>query len=127
MKATVKATKEIDVKYVLVTVPVKYDNEDLPEDFFGRHGDLWCVMIDVDTGVIRGYRGEPFDLSMKVVDQGSYELLDIDHQLLAEIDQDYVPHGLIPGRYGDYIEFKIDANGKITNWHKNPSVDEFFR
>lgn len=127
MKVTIPTTKEIDVKYVMVTVPVRYEEEDMPHNFFGRHGDIWSVLIDVDTGVIQGYTGAELDLSMKVVDQGIYELLDADHQSLAIIDQDYVPHGLIPGRWGDYIDMEIDATGKIANWKSQPNFEDFFK
>jgi hypothetical protein len=38
----------------------------------------------------------------------------------------YVPNDLVPGSYGDYVELSINEEGVITNWPKNPSVDEFF-
>jgi phosphoribosylformylglycinamidine (FGAM) synthase PurS component len=64
---------------------------------------------------------------MKVRDRGSYTLLDPQMQTIAKIEQDYVPHGVIPGSYGDYIELDIDANGKIRNWPKSFDLHEFFR
>lgn len=52
---------------------------------------------------------------MKVTDGGSYYLLDRDGLVLASREHEYVP-GCIPGSYGDYIEFNIDADGVLTNW-----------
>ena len=45
--------------------------------------------------------------------------------MIADIVQDYVPHGVVPGEYGDYVILKIDK-GRIVNWPAKPDVSEFF-
>ena len=56
---------------------------------------------------------------MKVVDMGTYRAI------VGEVVEDYVPHGVIPGEYGDYVDFDIDENGVITNWPKHPDIRQF--
>lgn len=126
MKPRVRINKEIEVHFVRVTLPVCYGTEDMPEDFFGRSKDVWRVTIDIETGKIIGWKGESFHLHMKVCDGGRYVLKDGDSD---EIDylHDYVPHGLIPGECGDYVDLHIDATGRITNWPKQPDLSAFFK
>jgi hypothetical protein len=45
----------------------------------------------------------------------------------CSIEQNYVPHGLIPGEYGDYVSLKINEQGIITNWPKHPDIREFIK
>ncbi len=59
-------------------------------------------------------------------DAGTYSLYDVGGDCLATING-YVPNGVVPGSYGDYIELKIDENGFITNWPKLPNVEELLR
>ncbi len=127
MKATVMVQKEIDIKYLYISVPVRYDDEDIPYDFPLRNGDNWSATVEVDTGKITEWpKGKTGSMFMKVVDGGTYILRDESKNEVARIDEDYVPNSLIPGEYGDYIHLEIDENGVITNWLKNPSVDDFF-
>lgn len=127
MKAIVKLDAEVEIKWVDIEVEVRYGDEDIPYDFPGRTGDTWKAKVDIDTGHIEGYpRGQPFDLHMKVVDAGSYAIRGKDDNLIAEIDGDYVPHGVVPGEYGDYLVLKIDNDGVITNWPKSPNISAFF-
>ena len=62
----------------------------------------------------------------KVVDCGTYTLCDYALNTIAQLKEEYVPHGVVPGEDGDYIELNIDKNGIITNWPKNPDVSKFF-
>jgi hypothetical protein len=108
-------------------VPVRYQEEDIPNDFPLRQGDMWDATVDIDTGKIQNWpQGKTGDMHMKVCDGGTYTLLDKDGKSLAEI-ADYIPNSVVPGEYGDYIELKIDATGTITNWPKDPDVGKFFR
>lgn len=126
MKTTIKVKKEIEVKYVQLEVPVKYDDEDMPFDFPFRDGDIWSPLIDIDNGKIIDYEySERWPLHMKITDGGSYYLLDENKELLLKIEDDYVPNRLIPGSYGDYIEMNILPDGKIENWYKKPSLKDF--
>lgn len=127
MKTKVKAVQEIEIKSIIINVPVRYEEEDIPYDFPMRHGDQWSATVDIDTGQIQGWpQGKVGHLYMKVVDGGSYNLVGDQGQTLAT-RQDYVPHGIVPGEYGDYIDLKINEHGVITNWPKNPDVSAFFQ
>lgn len=126
MKTTVTKPVEIDIATVLINVPVRYGDEDIPFDFPLRNGDVWKAYVNIDTGIIRDWpAGKTGDMHMKVCDSGEYTLFDPLGSPIAE-RSDYVPNGLIPGEYGDYISLKIGANGKITNWPKHPKFTEFF-
>lgn len=127
MKYTIKVEKEIYIKYIEVTLPIYYEKEDMPYDFPMRNGGVWAAIVDIDSGKIERWpQGREGSFYMKVCDSGTYELLDPNFKSIVEI-QDYVPNSLIPGEWGDYVDLKIDKEGYITNWPKNPSVSEFFR
>lgn len=124
MKAKILIEKEI--KFVKVEVAVRYDDEDIPYDFPLRKGDVWSAKIDIDKGQIIGWpKGKSGQLAMKVCDQGTYTLFDENEEEVLKIEEDYVPNSLLPGKYGDYIDLKINEDGIITNWYKNPSIEDF--
>lgn len=126
MKATIKIEKEVEIAMIKIDVAVRYDEEDIPNDFPLRKGDMWSAIVEVDTGKILDWPiGRSGEMYMKVVDGGSYYLLDKEGNTVLSLEQDYVPHGIVPGKYGDYIELKINDQGIITNWKKNPSIDDF--
>jgi hypothetical protein len=122
-----KLTKMIEAEYeadnVQINVAVRYDEEDIPNDFPGRERDTLRMTIDINTGVIRNWPKDhgAFDLYMNVCDQGSYRICDKDDNVIYEVEEDYVP-GFVPGKYGDYIDFKIDATGKIANWPSKSKI-----
>lgn len=129
MKYTVKRPQEIEIKFLHINIPVRYGEEDISNNFPMRHGDQWEAVIDIDTGKIEAWpEGQTGEFYMKVCDSGCYRLLDADRQEVGCIEKNYIPHGLVPGEYGDYVEFKIDATGTITNWPKPIDIDlsEFF-
>lgn len=131
MKITVLRPTEITITHIKLTLPVRYGEQDIPKDFPLRSGDVWQAMVNIDTGVIDNWPiGESGVLEMKVCDEGTYMLYTYfgDHwDAVAKIKQDYVPHGVVPGRYGDYVRLEIDASGCITNWPKKPDVSSFFQ
>ena len=132
MKTTIR--KEVEVKYLRVHIPVRYDEEDIPKDFplrieveNDKDGyDWWDATIEVDTAKIlnwpQGVTGEMF---MKVCDEGSYFLLDESGETIKEIIEDYVPNNILPGEYGDYVSLAINEEGIITNWYDSPSFEDF--
>lgn len=127
MKFKVKMPVEIEIAYVRISVPVRYEEEDIPNDFPLRVGDTWSASVDMDTGKIHGWPiGKAGSLEMKVCDEGTYTLYGKDGNLMATREQDYVPHGVVPGEYGDYIKLEINADGIITNWRKAPNIEQFF-
>lgn len=125
MKVTVTKPVEINITHVLIEVPVRYEEEDIPGDFPLRVGDMWTALVDADTGSIEAWpKGKSGHLRMKVCDCGNYVLFS-EGSIVARIDGDYVPHSIIPGEYGDYIDLEIDESGTITNWPKDSDFDGF--
>lgn len=137
MKVTTRNNQEIEVKYVKVELPIRYEKEDMPKNFplryekpDDRYGyDWWQATIEIDTGKIQEWPlGETGQFYMKVCDEGSYFLLSENQQVVAALEKDYVPNRLLPPAdgYGDYISFELQADGVIANWYKRPSVTDFF-
>lgn len=125
MKFIQNIQREVDVQTIDVILPVRYDDEDIPYDAPMRHGEIWQAEIDIATGEIYDWPwGKTLNMYMKVVDTGTYILRDGDGTIIAE-RQDYVPHGIIPGEYGDYVDLIINENGKITNWPKTIDLSAF--
>ncbi len=134
MKFKVKQPVEIDLKYITIGFPV--DADDIAEDNLTALIDPaqpnWLEFrVDIETGKIQDFRGDPdesYDIYVKVVDRGVYSLIDAKGSVVAELDREYVPHGIVPGQYGDYIKLKIHGGKSIiTNWPKKPDVSEFFK
>ena len=131
MKVKVKVEKEIEVTHIRITLPVRYGTEDILNDFPLRNGEVWQAMVEMDTGRILDWPDDPrfqqCHLEMKVVDEGTYILYDYSSDDFEEVAklQDYVPHGVVPGEWSDYVYLDIDK-GVITNWPKKPDLDAFF-
>lgn len=135
MKVPIKIIKEIEIKYCQVRVNVRnWENsiiDGVPDEEGKltpcREGDLWCPLINIDTGeIINWSRGITAKIHFKVCDEGSYYLQDEECTSHLSIEEDYVPNLLIPGTYGDYIIMDIDINGNIAQWKKNPDISEFY-
>ncbi len=131
MILTVTKPVEIEASTIRLELPDRYSGEDIGEDFPGRHKrdgskHHWIsLIVDIDTGVIRNWPESfavPFDLHMKVCDEGIYTLFDEAGNELAKIE-DYVPD-CVPGKYGDYVEFTIEAGGVITQWKDRCDPDD---
>lgn len=120
MKIRVKRYVEIEVDRVRVCLPVRYEEEDIPNDFPLRNGDQWTGTIRLSDGQIlewpEGAKGGKME--MKVCDSGEYVAISSTGKEFAPV-RDYVPDCIPEG--GDYIEFNIDDSGRITNW--NPRAD----
>lgn len=134
MKATIKVEKEVEIRTVLIDIAPRYigdsDDDDMPSDFplLNAEKTAWIASVDIDTGAISGWTvGEKRSMYVKVCDAGTYRLIDSEGNEVAARVNDYVPHGVVPGDYGDYVDLKIDENGIITNWPKHPDISEFFR
>lgn len=126
MKLIVKRPVEIEVSHILIAVAVRYEEEDIPNDFPLRDGDIWRAKVEIDTGKIEGWpQGKTGDMHMKVCDEGTYTLLSPAGNEIAKLENEYVPNDVVPGEDGDYIELKIDENGVITNWPKKLTSEDF--
>lgn len=125
MKQEVMVKKEIDAKFISINLPVRYGDEDIAFDFPLRDGDVWQATVEIDSGNIKGWpAGKSGSLYMKVTDSGVYTIYDLDMNELAKLN-DYVPHGIVPGEYGDYVNLEIDETGHILNWSPR-NLDDFF-
>lgn len=125
MKFERKIIETVDVKYLGINLPVRYGDEDIPYDAPRRFRDTWDAYIDIDEGIVLNWpQGKTLDMYMKVTDSGVYTLYTDEMQEVAS-RHDYVPHGLVPGEWGDYVHLVIDENGKITNWPAKISLEDF--
>lgn len=127
MKVTVKIEKEVELKTLVVKAGVHYYEgatvngvEDTEGDLIPcKKGELWCPIIDIDSGVITNWKqGVKAEVHYKVRDAGSYYLQDVEGNIILSIEQDSVPKMMCPktSGYGNYIIMDIDENGKIANW-----------
>lgn len=125
MIVEITKTELVNIKTLSMQVGVRFWEDGTPEDMPFRDGDCWCPDIDIDSGTIIDWpHGVEADVYYKVCDSGCYQLLDGDDYLVSELVNEYVPHGCVPGEYGDYVIMQIDGDGKILNW-KRPSFHEF--
>lgn len=91
-----------------------------------QKGELWAPVIRLSDGVLMDWPdGFEADVHYKVCDQGEYWLLDEALRRVAKWASHYVPdeflcHG--DNGYGDYIIFRVGADGKIANW-RTPGID----
>ena len=89
-------------------------------------GWLLELTIDLDTGRINRWppaAGGAW-VNVKAQDAGSYEILDAAGEVIVN-RWDYVPHGVVPGDFGDYVRLQIDSDGVITNWPDEVNLAEF--
>lgn len=137
---TVTRKEQVEVSAIRITIPVRYEEEDIPNDFPFRNGDTWSATITMDGRIVNWsdehkawfakntlmrMKGDYFLFHMKVCDTGQYELLAADGTVIVNVEDCYVPDGVIPGEYGDYVILHINADGKVLNWPKNPDFSEF--
>lgn len=127
MKVTIKVEKEVELKTLLIKADVRYWEdaivngiEDIDGDLIPcKQGELWCPIIDIDSGVITNWeQGIKAEVHYKVCDAGSYYLQDSEGNTVLSIEENYVPKIMCPKEsgYGDYIIMDIDENGKIANF-----------
>lgn len=91
-----------------------------------RNGDLWCPVIRLSDGAVVDWpAGMTASIHYKVCDQGEYWLLDSERKRVAKWGGDYVPDDFLchgDRGYGDYIIFKVGADGVIAKW-RAPEVE----
>jgi len=135
MKTTILVKQEVNIVTLQVAAKVRYWNdaeingESDSEDgklIPCKEGELWCPIIDFDKGIITNWeQGKSAEIHYKVCDAGSYYLKDSEGNIIAKIEEDYVPEILCPADdgYGDYIIMNVDENGLIEDWKH--SLDGF--
>lgn len=118
MKIRYPTTAEAEATAIRCTLPIRYeeDLEELGDDFPGLSGKSLALDLDIDTATVRNWpAGRTASLHLKVVDEGSYELLAGDGTVLASCRDDYVP-SCIPSEWGDYVVMSIEEDGRISGW-----------
>lgn len=143
-----------EIKYMRLVLPIRYGEEDLPEFFPWRNDDILDFTYNIKTGEIlnpenkrmvtgpiiewnKSHKRVPrekleneyiYELNdLKVVDEGSYYLLDENLEILYSLKEEYVPDSYsVDGEYGDYINLHIDLlNWKLVNFRKDATFKEF--
>lgn len=115
MKITLTRPTDFEADAIACRMNVRHGDEDIPRDFFGRSGDTLILVLDLDRRAVRGWpTGQTAHVHMKVCDEGNYDLLDRDGEVIAT-REGYVP-GCVPGKYGDYFIASIGPDGVIEGW-----------
>jgi hypothetical protein len=123
MKVKIPSVIEYNVTHIALECAVNYEEEEIPNDFPGRTGDMWRAKINLVTGKIEGWpQGRAEDMHLTVKDCGTYALISDDGREIWRQENGYVPHCVIPGSYGDTVELKIATDGVITNWPRRPDL-----
>lgn len=130
MKTEQFVKTEIEIDTIIIDIKCRYvgdgEDDDVPTNTPMLTGDTWLAVVEIDTGKIKHWpKGKSVNLYSKVCDAGVYTLCSPDGSPVAAI-AGYVPHGVVPGDWGDYVDLKIDENGVITNWPENTDVSDFF-
>jgi hypothetical protein len=122
-----------NAKYIEVSAGVRYWEDATVngiEDTDGkiplRRGANWEPVINLSTGAVKDWPvGTTATVHYKVCDAGEYWLQDEDGKRIAKWRGYYVPDDYLcvgSRGYGDYIIFKISADGAVEGW-RNPGVD----
>ena len=121
--------KVYEVAYLRIVLHLDYELEEYKDLPFVNDRGVASILIDINTGQIveNNSFSEDVRFFVKAVDEGTYILYDKEVNEIDRLTDDYVPNDLIPERdgYGDYITLKINKDGLITNWYKNPSLSKF--
>ena len=108
--ATVNGVRDTDGSRIPCREGTSADNDHLG-------GGTWRLLIELDTGrIIDWPQGTTARVHYKVCDDGTYELLDAERNVVKRIDG-YVP-SMCPddNGYGDYVIMTIGVDGIIANW-----------
>lgn len=86
---------------------------------FVKDDNIFSMKINVDTGEVIGWpKGTIMNIYWKIVDEGLYQYLDENDNIIFEYDG-YVPSELAieEAGYGDYVILNIGADGIIEHWN----------
>ncbi len=90
-----------------------------------RKEDLWCPMIEIDTGKIVNWKqGTTAYVHYRLPDGVGYDIMDENVDLVVEHHSASVPKTLHCTKndwYGDTIIMDIDEDGVIKDWKFNVS------
>jgi hypothetical protein len=96
-----------------------------------RVNESWRPVIRLADGLVMDWpQGTTADIHYKVCDAGEYWLLDDERKRAAKWAGFYVPDSFLchgDTGYGDYIIFKVGADGKIEAWEQPEIEPELWR
>jgi hypothetical protein len=129
-KFLVKVLQEKEVFYLDCDIGVRYyedtklngreDDEHNPKiPCYDKEDNAWKPLINLHSGQIQNWiKGNYADVHYKVCDAGTYKLLDENYNIVASIDNGYVPKIMCVGEngFGDYVIMHIDENGFIKDF-----------
>jgi hypothetical protein len=134
-------TKEIEITYMKVNVTPRYwedakltidgveiDMETGFTQFPFFYKNRWIFKIDVDKGVILDWpKNCEVRTFFKVCDDGYYDLLDSNNNIIREYSEIYVPSclGIDEPSGGDYLNISVNSEGQILNWNKKSFEKDF--
>ena len=135
MRNEVKSGASNCYALLIVSAGVRYWEDATVNDVEDEHGDLvpcrngdnWEPVIELATGRIQNWpEGVTADIHYKVCDAGEYWLAHVDGNKVAKWRGYYVPNDLLcvgDNGCGDYIIFKVGADGRIEGW-QTPEIDD---
>lgn len=127
MKVRRLVETEVEVKAIRLRVPNRYHDEEgdqfgwYPEGAgYDREKHELTLVLDLDERRVRDWpAGVTAEVHLKVVDEGSYELLDADGKVCAQLVEQPIPPCL-PGEYGDYLILVVNPEGRVGGWNPDP-------
>ena len=138
MEFNYKVRKDQEFRYLKALIPediFMYEDYEIGseryeglDDFFKNYPETYeegylKLIIDIETGhVVNWPKNNEIDLyAIKVVDSGTYSIM----ENLDGTGENITYEGYVPkcfgDKYGDYLEFVIDANSNIPGWNFDES------
>lgn len=115
--------KEVDVKILAVNAYIRdWDVCDIylePNDseFPCLVKDEWQPLIEIETGKILNWQvGVKANINLRLRDNCSYKLIDINNNAIISRNDDYVPYTLNNGNDSDQLTMEINEEGMIKDW-----------
>ena len=123
-------------KYLKVIIPTDWWIEDISIDDLGWEqdeidvfkknypnlfeDDNFVLNIQLSDGLVTNWvkGGCGCFRTVKLVDTGSYYIIDEDGDMVEDYEGSYVPEvlSIVEKGFGDYLEFYIDRDGHIRDW-----------
>lgn len=129
MKIKVMKEVEIDAQKIKIEFCPRYMGEEdcvFTKDTPMLFGEKFSITYDIESGVVDGWpKDNPIDIYEKVVDGGSYYLLDSEGNDIASIIENYVPD-CVNNELGDYLIISINSDGVYENIRPAQKVSCFF-
>lgn len=128
MTPTMRGAKALDVSVHLVCGSKGFDKF-TP----GLNGERWNVSIDIEKKSILHWRADRLTELLVCADMEKSACLlharaNFGLSIYSASRHELMPSSLLPylGFYGSNIHLIIDPRGKIKNWHKKPTLEDYY-